>query len=236
VRFRGLAERELRPYRAEDEPAALGLWARALPRWLVSAGAFRARATGAGQFVTVAGGALAGARWEPSGAWAWTRPRADVGSDYLTRLDRAARTSEEVGTAARLWNPRRSQNRTASSGKPQPHWSKIGDAHVCSLFARMPRYHPSAPGTGRQRIEVKSARNGSLNPRVRGSSPWRRTRPDLGFLLVWRFCCGGGMGRGWPGYGRRLWPPPSVRDSVPWAAPSVRQQARGADTAHRAAT
>jgi hypothetical protein len=38
----------------------LALWARALPRWPVSAGAFRAKATGAGQLVMVAGGALAG--------------------------------------------------------------------------------------------------------------------------------------------------------------------------------
>jgi len=29
---------------------------------------------------------------------------------------------------------------------------------VCSVFARLPRYHPSAPGTIRQRSEVKSAR------------------------------------------------------------------------------
>src|SRR5215471_10668377 len=59
-RFRGLDERELRPYRAEDEAAVLGLWARALPRWPVSAGAFRAKATGAEQLVTVTGGAVAG--------------------------------------------------------------------------------------------------------------------------------------------------------------------------------
>ena len=58
--LRRLDERQLRPYRAEDEPAVLGLWARALPRWPVSASAFRATTTGAEQFVMVAGGALAG--------------------------------------------------------------------------------------------------------------------------------------------------------------------------------
>jgi len=57
---RRLAERELRPYRAEDEPAVLALWARALPRWPVSAEAFRSRAIGAGQLVMVADGGLAG--------------------------------------------------------------------------------------------------------------------------------------------------------------------------------
>jgi ribosomal protein S18 acetylase RimI-like enzyme len=59
-RLRRLDERELRPYRAGDEPAVLALWARALPRWPVSAGAFRARACGAGQLVTVVNGAVAG--------------------------------------------------------------------------------------------------------------------------------------------------------------------------------
>jgi len=57
---RRLAERELRSYRAEDEQAVLALWARALPRWPVSAEAFRSRAIGAGQLVMVADGGLAG--------------------------------------------------------------------------------------------------------------------------------------------------------------------------------
>jgi ribosomal protein S18 acetylase RimI-like enzyme len=59
-RFRGLAEGELRPYCAEDELAVFALWARALPRWPVTAGAFRAKATGGEQLVMVAGGGLAG--------------------------------------------------------------------------------------------------------------------------------------------------------------------------------
>jgi GNAT superfamily N-acetyltransferase len=58
--LRRLAERELRPYRAEDEPAVLALWARALPRWPVSAEAFRSRVIGAEQLVMVADGGLAG--------------------------------------------------------------------------------------------------------------------------------------------------------------------------------
>ena len=69
---RRLDEGQLRPYRADDEPAVLALWARALLRWPVSAGAFRAKATGAEQLVMVAGGALAGyisvARAAPTGA------------------------------------------------------------------------------------------------------------------------------------------------------------------------
>jgi ribosomal protein S18 acetylase RimI-like enzyme len=55
-----LAARELRTYRAEDEPAVLALWARALPRWPVSAEAFRAKAIGAEQLVMLADGVLAG--------------------------------------------------------------------------------------------------------------------------------------------------------------------------------
>jgi ribosomal protein S18 acetylase RimI-like enzyme len=58
--LRRLGDRELRPYRAEDEPAVLALWTRALPQWPVSAEAFRSKATGAEQLVMVAGGALAG--------------------------------------------------------------------------------------------------------------------------------------------------------------------------------
>src|SRR5260370_14535005 len=57
---RGLGERRLRPYRAEDEPAVLALWARALTRWPVSAGRFRSRIAGTEQFVMVVGGALVG--------------------------------------------------------------------------------------------------------------------------------------------------------------------------------
>ena len=56
----GLGERQLRPYRAEDEPAVLALWARALPRWPVSAEAFRSKTAGTEQLIMVAGGALAG--------------------------------------------------------------------------------------------------------------------------------------------------------------------------------
>jgi ribosomal protein S18 acetylase RimI-like enzyme len=55
-----LGARELRPYCAEDEPAVLALWARALPRWPVGAAAFRSRAVGIEQLVVVAGDALAG--------------------------------------------------------------------------------------------------------------------------------------------------------------------------------
>jgi ribosomal protein S18 acetylase RimI-like enzyme len=58
--LRGLADRQLRPYRVEDEPGVIALWARALPRWPVSAEAFRARTVGTGQLVMIAGGALAG--------------------------------------------------------------------------------------------------------------------------------------------------------------------------------
>jgi len=45
------------------------------------------------------------------------------------------------------------------AGAPQPH--EINDLAVCSLFARLPRYHLSAPGTTRQETEMKSARTGT---------------------------------------------------------------------------
>ena len=45
-------------------------------------------------------------------------------------------------------------------------------------------------GTVRQQIkENKRTKQGTLNPRVRGSSPWRRTRSDLGFHHSRLFLC-----------------------------------------------
>ena len=41
----------------------------------------------------------------------------------------------------------------------------------------------------------------ALNPRVRGSSPWRRTRCDLVFSSFPSSAGRAGIGRGWPGYG-----------------------------------
>jgi ribosomal protein S18 acetylase RimI-like enzyme len=50
----------LRPLRPQDEPGVLALWARALPDWPVSAGAFAEKTRGTTQLVAVAGGAIAG--------------------------------------------------------------------------------------------------------------------------------------------------------------------------------
>jgi hypothetical protein len=70
---------------------------------------------------------------------------------------------------------------------------------ACSVLARTRRYHPVAAGTRSAADSRPSAQTGTsrhylvltreinrtqqrtLNPRVRGSSPWRRTRIDLGF-------------------------------------------------------
>ncbi len=75
---------------------------------------------------------------------------------------------------------------------------------VCSVFAQMSRYATVSAGTRRQQVLSGAAQSGTswhvpaladtgkydragklteqrtLNPRVRGSSPWRRTRTDLG--------------------------------------------------------
>lgn len=105
--LRRLAGRELRPYRAEDEPAALALWARALPRWPVSAAAFRSRAVGAEQLVMAAGGTLVG---YISVARAQTRAqltailvdpecrRAGLGSELLAQARR------NLGSAVTSWS------------------------------------------------------------------------------------------------------------------------------------
>jgi ribosomal protein S18 acetylase RimI-like enzyme len=51
---------QVRPYRAQDEPAVLALWARALPRWPVSAEAFRSKTAGTDQLVMVGDGVVVG--------------------------------------------------------------------------------------------------------------------------------------------------------------------------------
>jgi hypothetical protein len=48
--------------------------------------------------------------------------------------------------------------RNAKRGRSQ---AKIVRRHVCSLFARLPRYQLSAPGTNRQGFELKSAQTGT---------------------------------------------------------------------------
>jgi hypothetical protein len=107
--------------------------------------------------------------------------------------------------------------------RPRLWWSRPMPADGCSMVARMPRYASAASGirsaqripangqnsssrhvlsffdsSSERRIEQSSA----LNPRVRGSSPWRRTRSDLGFCTPGRSRFRAGMGRGWPWYGR----------------------------------
>ena len=107
-------------------------------------------------------------------------------------------------------------NRLCSALPTPPHWSRPSGRHVCSMLARMSRYRPAPPGTRRQRNRRSHGKNGTirhypavagrraaaLNSRVRGSSPWRRTRSDLGLCTPGRFRFRVGMGRGWPWYGR----------------------------------
>ena len=133
-----LAERELRPYRAEDEPAVLALWARALPRWPVSAEAFRSRAIGAEQLVMVADGVLAG---YISVARAQTRAqltaivvdpacrRAGLGSQLLAQARR------NLGGGVKLWS--------AGSGAGPNFWPGVPeDAPDGWAFLRAHGFEP----------------------------------------------------------------------------------------------
>jgi hypothetical protein len=83
------------------------------------------------------------------------------------------------------------------------YWYRPVRTDVCSMFARMPRYapgsirHPQLDADAGDRTEWqlparasivcqqfkenKRTEQRTLNPRVRGSSPWRRTLTDLGF-------------------------------------------------------
>jgi beta-N-acetylhexosaminidase len=108
----------VRPYRAEDESAVLGLWARVLPQWPVGAGSFRARTVHTEQFVAVLGGTTVG---YISVAREGTRAqltsifvdpehhRAGIGSDLLSEARRALRArgaealSAGSGVGAYFW-------------------------------------------------------------------------------------------------------------------------------------
>lgn len=91
------------------------------------------------------------------------------------------------------------------SGRPRLWWSRPARNDVRSMFARMSRYAPAArgirsplriqataqngrPGSYRHRSTPVQGKNRTeertLNPRVRDSSPWRRTRDDLGVLSL----------------------------------------------------
>jgi hypothetical protein len=85
----------------------------------------------------------------------------------------------------------------------------LSGRHACSVLARARRYAPVSSGThspvdsriavqsGRSRyyltvsIQINRTEQRTLNPRVRGSSPWQRTWDDLGlyrprvFFCVW---------------------------------------------------
>jgi hypothetical protein len=86
---------------------------------------------------------------------------------------------------------------------PRLWWSRPMPADVCSMFARMPRYTPAASGIRNESRILATGQNDSsrhvsaspdtsseqnnriqertLNQRVGGSSPSRRTQDDLGF-------------------------------------------------------
>ena len=87
-------------------------------------------------------------------------------------------------------------------------------AHVCSMFARLSRYGPVADGITRHTVSRFAVQTGrsqhfpalydtpemedqpTLNLRVRGSSPWRRTHSDLGLCPFLALSC-----RPFPGHG-----------------------------------
>jgi hypothetical protein len=87
------------------------------------------------------------------------------------------------------------------------NWHPSARARVCSMFARMSRYGTVADGTRRHRVlrgaaqsdtswhvpaladTGKLAEQRTLNLRVRGSSPWRRTHLTWGFIAPGHFLC-----------------------------------------------
>ena len=107
------------------------------------------------------------------------------------------------------------------SRRPRPWWSRPVQTDVCSMFARTSRYVPVRPGStrypratpdtgnrterqvavgtviARQQLREKNrTEQQTLNLRVRGSSPWRRTHSDLGLYVFRVLSC-----RPFPGHG-----------------------------------
>jgi hypothetical protein len=91
------------------------------------------------------------------------------------------------GSAALYTWSGRQPGTTVSRPPPQPDWSRPIRVGAPSVLARKRRYAPVASGTRSPADSRPSAQHGtsrhslinSLNLRVRGSSPWRRTRSDL---------------------------------------------------------
>jgi len=124
-----------------------------------------------------------------------TRTTADCGLDAAGVTERVHRSS---GYRAALPGSRRTSYAIVVTVLPK--WSRPYDLRVCSMFARMSpvragrnRHCPVLFPACQWRIfagtDVKAqvaawdpgTQQRTLNPRVRGSSPWRRTRSDLGF-------------------------------------------------------
>jgi hypothetical protein len=141
------------------------------------------------------------------------------------------------GSAALYTWSGRQPGTTVSRPPPQPDWSRPIRVGAPSVLARKRRYAPVASGTRSPADSRPSAQHGtsrhslinSLNLRVRGSSPWRRTRSDLGFLRVFDPISGGVSDRFVPLVAPRLligrvsvaiMPRPGpVRDRRRWSRP-----------------
>src|SRR6266704_3866106 len=171
----GLGERQLRPYRAEDEPAVLALWARALQRWPMSAEGFRSRTAGTEQLVMVAGGALAG---YISVARAETRAqltailvdpacrRAGLGSELLAEARR------NLGGGVNSWS--------AGSGAGPDFWPGVPeDAPDGWAFLHAHGFEPTGEMADLIALKSTMASAGALtrNGRCSPGSVRRSTRP-----------------------------------------------------------
>ena len=105
---------------------------------------------------------------------------------------------------------------TASPGCVSDVLSHSGLDQYASMFAPCllgcpgtPRQHLASAALRGFRRPDKMAAPGALNPRVRGSSPWRRTRDDLGFYRsrsLFLILCGAALR---PAWGREMFEMPA---------------------------
>ena len=122
--------------------------------------------------------------------------RPSKGSPPRTRSEIRVRLYAGFSTTPPAPVPITSSPYPAASGRPAKSQHMIISLVPEAMFARMSRYTPAPPGTGSPGLPYSPARHNmarhdaplaqlaeqqTLNLRVRGSSPWRRTLPELGF-------------------------------------------------------
>ena len=171
--------------------------------------------------------------------------------EYLSRSNPGAASDDhrscrplptDSGTANMRWRAGHPYLYWPWPGHPRPWWSRPAHDDVCSMFARMSRYGPVTGGTTRHPVSrfavqpgrsqhfpalsdtAYTAEQRTLNLRVRGSSPWRRTHSELGLYPFRALSCSPFRGHGCSTVARQSGPSTTT---APWHGCIADLQVRG---------